>query len=263
VPLPNGKPDTAYDGALVGANGTAYPGTTPLNQVPPVLPAGGVKDQQLYIEVNGIGDDKASQYSSLQAVANATGDPVIGIHNATQGFVTDIAQSAGDKLNIGKNPAVDQVESEVYSSIQKGQPIHLLGHSQGALIISRALYNVEDRLQIEDGLTKQQAEQKLSLVQVETFGGAATSYPDGPQYVHYVNRADIVPDAFGLGPTENTVHVGSLFNIPLLPLPWGHNPGAGAGATVIRFNDPGTPGYAHSLTTYLAHRVPFDQARKQ
>jgi hypothetical protein len=72
---------------------------------------------------------------------------------------------------------------------------------------------------IEDGMTRAQAERALGLVTVETFGGAASQYPNGPSYTHYINRWDPVASGVGLGPTR----LG--------------NGGAGRGARVVRFND--------------------------
>src|SRR5262249_21007552 len=61
----------------------------------------------------------------------------------------------------------------------------------------------------------------LSQVTVETFGGAAASYPDGPRYVHYVNRVDMVPSGTGLGASKISLS------------------SPGRGATVVRFNATG------------------------
>ncbi len=38
----------------------------------------------------------------------------------------------------------------------------------------------------------------LSLVEVETNAGAASKFPDGPKYVHYINTADPIVNQFGL-----------------------------------------------------------------
>lgn len=256
TPLPSGTSESGYDGAVVGAGGQAYPPGTPLSQVAPVQPSGGVRNNEILIFTNGISNTKDDQAKTMQDIADTTGSQVLGIHNSTDGFVGDVTQSLGDKLDLGRNPAVDTLSDAVYDALEAGQPIHLVGHSQGALITSRALYAVRQRLMIEDGLTAEQAEQKMSSIKVETFGGAAGSYPDGPQYVHYVNRLDPVPDAFGLGP-------------------FGSN-GAGKGAKIIRFQDPGTsvdigwkwpPVSVHTdvhgmSAIYLKHRIPFEEARR-
>ena len=97
-------------------------------------------------------------------------------------------------------------------------------------------------------MTQPQAEQLMGKVQVETFGAASGHYPDGPQYVHYINRADVVPDLAGLGPFA----------------PFDPTKDAGKGAVIDYFTEnKGSVVGNHSITnTYMPHRVPFAQARQ-
>ena len=234
--------DRDFDGLFVGAGGRTYPPSTPLSQVPAVMPGDGRTTGETIVYVNGISTTKDGQYRSLQQIADRTGARVVGIHNATQGGIVDVIQSAGDTLDIGRNPAVDTLADTVYAEITSGRAIHLMAHSQGALITSRALTDVYQRLRVEDRLSRREAERLLARVEVETFGGAAGSYPDGPRYVHYVNRRDPVAALFGLGP---------------LATPLVH---PGRGAVVRRFSEGDN---AHGFEqTYLPRRVPFDEARR-
>ncbi|HEX8146527.1 MAG TPA: hypothetical protein VF591_04910 [Pyrinomonadaceae bacterium] len=234
--------DGDFDGLFVGAGGRTYAASTPLARVPAVVPGDGRAPAGTVVYVNGISTTKDGQFGSLRQIADRTGARVVGIHNATQGGLVDVIQSAGDTLDIGHNPAVDTLADTVYEEITAGRTIHLMAHSQGALITSRALTDVYQRLRVEGGLSRREAERVLSRVEVETFGGAAGSYPDGPRYVHYVNRRDAVPGLFGLGPFAN----------PLVH--------PGRGAVVRRF----TEGHnAHGFEeTYLPRRVPFERARR-
>jgi len=240
--------DKQYDGVKVGAGGQTYPANTPISQVPPFEPVGGARNNETLIYVNGINTTKDAQASSLQNLANTTGSRVVGIHNGTDGMVADLAQCVKDKLDKGNNPAVDTLANTVYDELKAGHPIHLMAHSQGGLITSRALSHVQQRLMVEDGLTQEQAEQKMSGIKVETFGAAAAHYPDGPQYQHYINRADLVPGLFGLG------EAGDKWN-PLVD--------GGKGSHITYFNEAhANPIASHSFDeVYLKHRVPFDQAR--
>ena len=97
-------------------------------------------------------------------------------------------------------------------------------------------------------MSKAEVEKTMSRVNVETFGAAAATYPDGPKYVHYVNNRDMVPTLFGLG--------GSVDPAAFLK----H---AGKDAVVHRFGDGGINLVANHMLqdTYLKHRVPFEDAR--
>ena len=242
-------PDTVYDGRFVGADRQTFPADTPLAQIPAVEPRDGRTTDETLIYVNGINTTKDAQAASLQAIADRAGARVIGIHNSTEGIITDLGQCITDKLDLGRNPPVDTLADTVYNEIQAGREVHLMAHSQGGLITSRALTDVYQRLRIEDGLSRAEAEQRLGLVKVETFGGAAGHYPDGPQYVHYINRDDPVPSLFGLGWDIDR------FN-PTVD--------AGRGAQVHWFTDRHlNPIASHSFEdVYLPRRVPFDQARR-
>jgi len=245
----SGKSDKQYDGMLVGAGGQVFPPGTSLADIPGVTPANNPNPSQTIIFVNGMMTDKAGQEGNLQSIANSTGAKTIGIHNSTEGFVRDLAQCVTDKLDKGRNPAVDTLADTVYTELKAGRSVHLMGHSQGGLITSRALKDVYNRLRIEDGMSKAQVEQTMSRINVETFGAAAATYPDGPNYVHYINNADPVPTLFGLG--------GSVDPLTFIK-------DAGKGAVVHRFTDGNLNlfGNNHGLESmYLKHRVPFEAAR--
>lgn len=234
--------DRDFDGHFVGKDGQTYPPDTPLTDIDAVTPTNGVTNDRTIVHVNGINTDVAGQQTSLQAIADQTGSRVIGIHNSTGGMVRDLGQSLGDKLDIGNNAAVDTLADTIYNELIAGREVDLMAHSQGAIISSRALTDVRNRLELEDGMSRQQAEALLGNVRAETFGGASRRFPDGPQYVHYVNRNDLVPMAFGLRDFLN---------------PFAHE---GRGAVTHYFREGNSP---HSFnSTYLNERVPFDQARQ-
>jgi hypothetical protein len=256
-PLPEGKPDQFYDGTFVGAFGRAYPASTPIDQIPPVTPRDGRAPNGKIVFVNGIQTPKDTQAQSLQSIADKTGAAVIGIHNSTEGllspggFVSDVLQVLKDKADLGRNPAVDTLAAAIYDAAKKGEPLSVMAHSQGALIASRAVGAAYNRLRIEDGLSASAARKRLNTIQIETFGGAARSYPDGPQYVHYVNVADAVPMTLGLG-------VGIAGLDPTFR--------PGSGAVIHRFTDFRlNPILSHDPffnDAYLSRRVPFEDARR-
>lgn len=226
--------DKPFDGHHVYPDGTTRPPNSPLERN---------GDAPVVLHVNGITNDVADQTGALAAVEAATGGEaqVIGIHNATEGMLRDLGQAALDTAGKGHNPAVDSLADTIVSELEAGRPVHIMAHSQGGLITSRALDQVRQQLMMEGGMTQEQAEAAMGDIRVESFGSAAPSWPDGPQYVHYVNRLDPVPGALGLGPG----------------IPGVGNPGRDA--VVHHFNEPTD---FHSFnTTYMDNRVPFEQAR--
>lgn len=235
--------DKPYDGKLVGANGKTYPANTPLSQIPHVTPQGTPRTGETVIYINGIHDTKQVQDFTMQAIANKTGDDVIGIHNATEGAVADLTQCLADKADKGNNPAVDTLTNALYTELKAGHDVHLMAHSQGGLITARALSHLQNRLMVEDGMSKADTEKLLGHLKIETFGSAGGHYIDGPQYVHYVGAHDSVPNLFG-------VHAPGAYE------------GRGAQLKVI----PETtwdPIQAHKIdTTYMNARVPFADARQ-
>jgi len=192
------EPYTKYDGHFIGA-GRDYPLGTPLSAVRGVQPRGGHPTQKI-IFVNGVYNSPGSEYDSMQAIADKANAEVVGVYNATEGKVKDIVQCVMDKWGIGHNPAVETLKGTLYAELTSNsqQPINMMAHSQSALITTRALGDVRNMLK-EDGLSSQEIDARMSRINVETFGGAAYGYPDGPQYSHHVNALDPVPGLFGLG----------------------------------------------------------------
>jgi hypothetical protein len=199
VPEPSGKPVKSYDGMYLGAGGQVFnPASNSLQDIPAIKPQNG-ESKGLTVFVNGIGANPSGAAGEMQALANKSGNSVIGIYNATEGSIKDILQSAGDKFDIGKNPASDQLTKLIHDTLKSGQPLHIAGYSQGGAIVDRAITDAKNQLMLEDGMSKGDAEKLLSKLTVETYAGAGSNFPDGPAYTHYVNRADIVPGLFGVG----------------------------------------------------------------
>jgi len=155
--------------------------------------------------VNGQDTSTRDQTDQLQPIANETGAEVIGIHNSTDGGWNDTVESGQGKLAGLESAPVKTLSDNIVADLDAGKPVHVFSHSEGALITSQALGEVHDALQ-RRGLSEDQIRDTLSRVQVETFGGAATTYPvDGPQYRHYVNDDDLVGQLTGQGPIGHEV----------------------------------------------------------
>jgi hypothetical protein len=252
--------DLAYDGGIIDGEGNVYPPGTPVEGLTPTSPNNGQPANGTAYFINGIQNDANFQTTSMQSVANAVGTDVFGIHNATYGkgfgIIDDLVQCLTDKTPIAQdllNDATTSLAGTITQDLAAGNPVHLIAHSQGALVTANALEQVKEALTEAHGAEK--AEEMLSTVQVETFGGAAASFPYGPQYVHYLNDYDMVAMDTGLGTIED---------------PAERQAAAGGDRAAIHFirDDPrqATPNRrfnfsAHDFNEgYLSHRLPFEEA---
>ncbi|WP_224242556.1 hypothetical protein [Hyalangium gracile] len=200
-------PERQLDGAVIGAGGAAYASGTDAYSTTPVGPTNGKPATETVIYVNGIQNTANVQYGSMQTVANELGANVYGIHNSTAedhplgSFVGDLVQCLTDKTGRVPNSATSALALQVVKDLEAGRPVHLMAHSQGALVTSNALSATKEYLlhERQPPLSEAAVDKMMSRIKVETFGGAAASYPYGPQYVHYINTFDTVPMNAGLG----------------------------------------------------------------
>jgi hypothetical protein len=193
--------DWKTDGCFIGAEGKLYPSETDWRQIPPVRPNNGKEATHTAILINGIMTDVALHACDLQHLAN-TGCNVVGIHNATKGFVIDMIQGAGDKLNLDlANNGATQTATKVLERELKFRNPDLpkiVGHSQGALVVSNAISRVEKNL-ASSGYDDCEVDEMLAELDVMTLGGASWSFPAGPSYEHHINNLDLVPQLLGMG----------------------------------------------------------------
>ena len=206
--------DLGCDGMYLGGDGNVYSADSRPDQIPAFQPASGDTSGAHIVFVNGILTTVEAEAQMCRSLADATGAHVVGLHNATTGdAIADGLQALGDKgarilheLGIPyRNEATETLTTMIHDAIDRGEPINLVGHSQGGLLISSALNEVADGLRIK-GESEDRIHEQLSLVHVQTLGAAAWSYPEGPDYYHHVNAADTVPGLTGLG-TPDIPHI--------------------------------------------------------
>lgn len=143
--------------------------------------------------INGISTSFDDHRKGAEAVANGLGMPVTGIFNSSEGMLHDLDEAMSLKMGIGRNPAVESTKQAIRNALASGKPALFVVHSEGGLIFSRALQDLQ-----KDPTFKGD----LSQLTVATAGAAADHYPDGPKYIHTVNTNDMVPTLTGLGPTQ-------------------------------------------------------------
>ena len=139
--------------------------------------------------------DVAMQKGDMQKAADLFGKEVVGVHNSTEGMGRDLAQCLKDKTGQGVNPATETLRTVIENHLNcdsSTEPLHIVGHSQGALITSNALKATREQL-MGQGKSDDEIDELLQKIQVTTLAGAGARFPDGPRYQHVINRADPVP----------------------------------------------------------------------
>lgn len=178
------------DGAYVDAYGEVLPASLDVNDVAGLVPEDGSKPLNKTVFINGIAQNRGQMNGMMQQISNMTQTEVVGIYNATEGWMKDALQTVGDRLDLGDNPAVVSLKNVMLEQIRDNEPLRVVGYSQGSVIASRAIQDVKDVLRGE-GMSEVDVQAKLrELIQVETFATGHSHYPDGPSYVHHMNRAD-------------------------------------------------------------------------
>ena len=126
--------------------------------------------------VNGILNSKEDVLKNAKTLANTIEKPVIQVYNRSEGALIDLAESALGKLGY-LPPASETLKMKIKSDIAQGKPVEIHAHSQGAIITSAALYSLKN----ED---PEWFAKNAHKIKVSTYGGAAWTYPDGPDYKH-------------------------------------------------------------------------------
>ncbi len=208
------KDDLDYDGALITKDGAIRIGT--LNQLdwhnlPGIIPKTGTLSGDTLIYINGQNTPVYSQVTAMQAIADAYGVKVLGIHTATHGHqFKDGLQSLEDKLNMSTGPAKaleKLILNYLLENNAKEKPLRLMAHSRGGIITSHALTNVYEKLtqvfqqlpDVNKKKARQIARELMADIKVTTLAGGAYHYPQGPDYEHWINKKDPVPMIFGAG----------------------------------------------------------------
>jgi hypothetical protein len=248
---PAHQPNAYYDGFFIGRNGCFYdPSRIDIQDVPPVL--GTLGDQKLRLwQVNGANASPLKAYIQMHEIVQVVNLPILGIYNASdeQGAASDLAEAYVQK----HTPAINSIVTQIQLALDRQEEVFIRSGSQGTLLLSEALKQIRAHYE-RATLTNIRLKQIMQRIMIETHGGVAHGYPDGPRYVHYANLLDAAVQSLGV----------------LSP---GSHPGASA--VIVTFSGRAEPSEAkyqslspawklflstHGQTVYLAHRVPFAQA---
>jgi hypothetical protein len=130
---------------------------------------------------------------TMLEIAKTTCSEVTGVYNATQGFGKDLDECLDNIAKDGDSPSVVPLRNMMVQAAQSGRRMTLFAHSQGGLITQEAVAQAKQQLMKGDHLTSAEAEQRLGVVSIDSFGTAIMGWPKGPHYQRFTNTADPVP----------------------------------------------------------------------
>lgn len=175
------RADEPFDGYLIDGEGCLHdPDTTEAAELTALVAESTRRAQQTSAVwfLNGGPMSVGRAFNTMQAVAADTGHPVLGIYNGLPERSSDPAASR----------AVAVLADFLRYELSVERAVHLIGGSLGAELIARGVAAAAQDL----------SEAQLDALLVESAGGAASSYVDGPRYIHYLNVIDVAIRAEGL-----------------------------------------------------------------
>ena len=126
---------------------------------------------------------------------------MVGIRNSARNGIKEIT-----KL-LHRSATTKTLLKNIMKRITLGERIRIVSASQGTFFTSRALLKAQYRIRLRHLFNRSKRKVEAALVEVVTVGAAAPFWPNGPQYVHYINAEDGIPKL--LGPKSPIARPGS------------------------------------------------------
>ena len=213
--------------------------------------------------INGANTKSIHTDVRLRSIAMVKQRPLVGIFNAPYENMLE----ENFKFIDQKNMVAMTVRSEAYRRVRNGRRFAVLAMSQSGFMVGRGLSRFSSDLFSAFPLRYFYRQKLLGLVDVETVGTIGRQYPDGPNYVHYVNKRDIAPFlagvmASGAQPGRGAVVATFYYeneNCFFGRLPLEEYPGEGADLSED-FRLVVGPS-VHSICSYAASGFPFEALR--
>ena len=148
--------------------------------------------------VNGIMNDPKKNCETAKELAIATCSEVISVYNRTEGIVKDVGECLGNIFQVyqpGDNAPTDTMSKLMEDAIMKDPPkeVTICAHSQGGLITRSSLDRVKTKLSLK--YPPEEVKERMSKINIKSFGTAEDNWPEGPNYEQYTNPNDLVPKA--------------------------------------------------------------------
>ena len=123
---------------------------------------------------------------------------MFGGHRCLQcnrGHWRDVDECLDNIAKASHAPAVGPLKDAMLEAARSGEPMTLFAHSQGGLIAQEAVEQAKQELIYASNprLTPEQAEDKLDVISIKSFGTALMGWPKGPHYERFTNTADPIP----------------------------------------------------------------------
>lgn len=141
----------------------------------------------------------------------------------------------------------------IQDAIDRGEPIHIRAGSARTFVVGEAVRRMhavlrQGRFRPGKGL------EQLDLVRVETTGAANHHFPNGPRYIHYINRLDPVAAPLALrGPASQPGARAAVLALFADKAPDGRIFEPDASPAQARFLS------VHGPEIYDGHRRPFER----
>ena len=260
--VPFGTSDQEMDGFFIGANNCAYnPLIVSSDEVPAVGQEYSHMGEPIFM-VNGANGTVVNSEVRIKSVSISKQRPVIGIFNAPADLIGEI-----NKFVDFRNNAAETIRQETFSRVLVNRTFTVIGLSQAGFIVSHGLVLLKKDLIETFPYRYRHRKKLLKLVGVETVGAIALYFPNGPNYVHYVNKRDILPLVAGMGSNRSHPGRGAVIasfyyynkdcDFGILPL----DKYPGVNAVLSKDKSPVFSAKVHSLCSYAATGFDFDSLR--
>lgn len=143
--------------------------------------------------LNGIMTPLKNARTQVEQLESTIGENVNLLYNPTQNLISDTAEALANLSGIDTQVS-REARGHFREALEQGQPVRIFAHSQGAAIAADALRELAHEYH-QEGLSSSQIKQRMSQVEVISFGGFATqkSFPEGVR-TRLINKGhDYVP----------------------------------------------------------------------
>lgn len=163
------------------------------------------------IYTNGINTPPEAACATMRRLANERCAEIVGVYNATYGIKEDVLDAKDSVDRLGRQPAAKSQARLIEQMLNEKppQPVTLYAHSEGGLITQEGLIKAEADMQQstvrelrKQGMSpaqakeeaKKQTKQKMSNVDVYSFGTAEQNWPPVGANLHqFTNTENPVP----------------------------------------------------------------------